>query len=218
MITSLGLKAKVRSQILKKERCSIRNFSKKDLSKIIKDFEIFEKLPYEKKSPKHEHTDSYFNLERQLVKCMMRSKNLNWHDHGGYTEMTASSLKVNATDEDESKCINMHEVLLDNFSTDVSKSKRNIVDQTLLQNNSSDVSDYTITELKDKYYKEPSVTKKVTSYFNIFECGRNLLDRLDVTYQRAFMANPKDKYYNTLLYALFKYNNLKGEPLSNDNI
>ena len=25
-------------------------------------------------------------------------------------------------------------------------------------------------------------------YFNIFECGRNLLDKFDVTYQRAFKA------------------------------
>ena len=33
------------------------------------------------------------------------------------------------------------------------------------------------------------MTKK-SSYFNIFECGRNILDQLDVTYQRAFMATP----------------------------
>ena len=39
-------------------------------------------------------------------------------------------------------------------------------------------------------HKEPSVTKKVTSYFNIFECSRNLLDQLDVTYQRVFMESP----------------------------
>ena len=29
------------------------------------------------------------------------------------------------------------------------------------------------------------------SYLNIFECGRNLLDKLDVTYQRAFTASDK---------------------------
>ena len=56
------------------------------------------------------------------------------------------------------------------------------------------------------------------SYFNIFECGRNLLDRLDVTYQRAFMATPQDKYYNAFLDTLVKDNNLKGKPLSNDRI
>ena len=64
-------------------------------------------------------------------------------------------------------------------------------------------------ELKDEDHKEPSVTEKVKSHFNIYECGRNLLDRLDVTYQRAFMAIPKDKYYNVLLDTLSKDNNLQ---------
>ena len=56
------------------------------------------------------------------------------------------------------------------------------------------------------------------SYFNIYECGRNLLDQLDVTYQRAFMATSKDKYYNALLDTLVKDNILRGKPLSNQNI
>ena len=62
------------------------------------------------------------------------------------------------------------------------------------------------------------MTKEVTSYFNIFKCGRNILDRLDVTYQRAFMATPQDKYYNALLNTLFKDNNCKVAPLYNDKI
>ena len=62
------------------------------------------------------------------------------------------------------------------------------------------------------------MTEEVTSYFNIFEYGRDLLDKLDVMYQRAFMATPKDKYYNALLDTLVKDNNIKGEPLSNDSI
>ena len=36
---------------------------------------------------------------------------------------------------------------------------------------------------------EPSESVKEASYFNIFEWGRNLLDQLDVTYQRAFTAS-----------------------------
>ena len=36
---------------------------------------------------------------------------------------------------------------------------------------------------------EPSANVKEASYFNIFECGRNILDKLDVTYQRAFTAS-----------------------------
>ena len=58
LITSLDFKAKVTPHKYKKSRYAIVNFSKKDLSKIIKDFEKFDKLPYEKKSPKHEPTDS----------------------------------------------------------------------------------------------------------------------------------------------------------------
>ena len=43
-------------------------------------------------------------------------------------------------------------------------------------------------ELKYDENIEPSVSVKGASYFNIFECGRNLSDQLDVTYQRAFTA------------------------------
>ena len=193
LITSLSFTANIRPQKYKKARYAIRNISKKDLSNIIKDFEIFYKLPYEKKSPKHEPTESYFFLSKHLAKCLMISKNLNWHDHGGYTEMTAMSLNVNATDEDESKRIIVHEVLSENCSTNVSESKKNIVNKNLLQNNYADVSEYTFTKLKEKKYKEPSVTEEMTNYFNIFECGRNLLDKLKITYQEVFMATPKDK-------------------------
>ena len=60
------------------------------------------------------------------------------------------------------------------------------------------------------------MTQKVKSYFNIYECGRNILDQLDVTYQRAFMATPK--YYNAFLDTLVKDNNLRGELLTNQKI
>ena len=81
----------------------------------------------------------------------------------------------------------MHETLLENKSKDVSESECNLVHKTLSQNNNEDVPDNVITELKDDEHKEPSVTQKVTSYFNIFKCGRNILDQIDVTYQRALM-------------------------------
>ena len=71
-----------------------------------------------------------------------------------------------------------------------------------------------MTELKDKDHKEHTVTQKVKSYFNIYKCGRNILDRLDVIYQQAFMDNPKYRFYNVLLYTLVKENNLRGKPLS----
>ena len=82
--------------------------------------------------------------------------------------MTAPSSNVNATDEDESEEIIVHKILLDNSSTDVIQSEHNFVNDNLWQNNSADVSENTITELKDKEHKEPSVTEKVKSYFKIF--------------------------------------------------
>ena len=103
LVTSLGFKNKVRSQKYKKARYANGNVIKKDLPKIIKEFENIGKLPYEKKRTKHEPTHSYFHLARQLAKCMMRSDELNQHDHGGYTEMTAPSSNVNVTDEYKSK-------------------------------------------------------------------------------------------------------------------
>ena len=107
--------------------------------------------------------------------------------------MTAPSSNVNDTDEDESKEIIVQKTLSENNSKNVRESERNIVNKPLSQNNSADAPENNIMELKDGDHKEPSVTKEVTSYFNIFECGRNLLEKLDVTYQRALMDTPKDK-------------------------
>ena len=101
LIASLGFKAKARPQKYKKARYAIGNVSKKDLYKIIREIEKFEKLSYENKRPKHEPTDCYFYLARHLDKCMMRSDTLNWHDYGSYTKMTAPSWNVNSTDEGE---------------------------------------------------------------------------------------------------------------------
>ena len=103
--------------------------------------------------------------------------------HGSYAEDTATASNINVTDEDESKEIIVHETLPENQSMDVNESECNIVHETLSQNNLSDVPTNVITELKDDEHKEPSVIGKGKTYFNIFKCGRNILDQLDVTYQ-----------------------------------
>ena len=100
---------------------------------------------------------------------------------------------------------------MENNSKDVSESERNIFNKTLLQNNSVDVPDNNITKLKDEEHKEPLVTQKVTSYFNIFKCGRNLLDQLDITYKRLFSAIPEDEYYKDMTKSLLKANNEGGK-------
>ena len=56
MVTALGFKTKVRPQKYKKAGYAVGNFSEKDLSKIIKEFDKIGKLPYEKKMPKHDPT------------------------------------------------------------------------------------------------------------------------------------------------------------------
>ena len=61
------------------------------------------------------------------------------------------------------------------------------------------------------------MTQKVTSYFNIFKCGINLLDQLEVTYQRAFMATPEDEYYKERTKSIIKANN-EGGKLCNEKI
>ena len=56
--------------------------------------------------------------------------------------------------------------------------------------------------MKYNEHIEPSVSVKGASYFNIFECGRNLLDQLDVTYQRALTASEKSSSVPTGYYEL----------------
>ena len=123
----------------------------------------------------------------------------------------------------------MHEALSENLSKDVSESECNIVHKTLSQNNSTDVPSNVITELKDDDHKEHSVIEKGTSYFNIFEWGRNLLDQLDVTYQRAFMASPvqeglyqpspaRERYYDQMAESLIKAKVGSDGTINNDEL
>ena len=116
MITSLGFNTKARPQGYKKARYAIRNVSEKDISNIIKKFEKIEKLTYENERPKHEPTESYFHLARQLSKCMMRSDNLNWYNHVGYTKITAPYSNVIVTNKGESKRSIVNEQLLQSCS------------------------------------------------------------------------------------------------------
>ena len=103
LIPSLDLKAKARPDKYKKARHVIKKVIKKDLSRIIREFE---KLPYEiyeRKKPKHEPTESYFYLSNHIAKCMMRADALNLKIYPVITEITAkkqiSTLRVFSTDK-----------------------------------------------------------------------------------------------------------------------
>ena len=112
---------------------------------------------------------------------------------------------------------------------DVSESECNIVHKTLSQNNSSDVPANVITVLKDDEHKEPSVIEEGISYSNIFDCSRNILDQIDVTYQRAFMASPvqegfyqpspaRERYYDKMAESLIKAKVGSDGTINNDEL
>ena len=198
MVTDLAFKTKLRLPKYKKAEYAIKNVSEKDLLNIIKEFEKISRVPHEKKMTKHEPTTSYFHLVRCLAKCMMRSDEFNRHVHSSYNGKMALSLNVKVTNEEKMEENIVHETLSENQSKDASESECKIVQKTLSQNNSADVPENAITEIKDDEHNKLSVIGKVATYFNIFECGRNLLDQLDVTYQQAFMASPgREEYYTS---------------------
>ena len=95
----------------------------------------------------------------------------------------------------------MDETLSQVCYTDRDVSKGIIVDESSTEERESECVHTNIN--KEKYakneaeYEEPSVTfdpvVKELSYFKISECGNNQLKRIDVTYERAFMATPRDK-------------------------
>ena len=101
---------------------------------------------------------------------------------------------------------------------DVSESECNIVHETLQQNNSSYVPTNFITEVKYDGHIEPSVNDKGSSYFNIFECGRNLLDQLDVTYQRAFTASPVQQGLYQISPARERYYDIMADHVEEKNV
>ena len=90
LITSLGLKAKVSPKKYKKARYAIGNISKKDLSRIIRQFDKLPYNSYDRRRLKNQPTDTYFYLARQLAKCMMRADALNLDNYPVRTEITAS--------------------------------------------------------------------------------------------------------------------------------
>ena len=122
----------------------------------------------------------------------------------------------------------MHENLSEDKSKEVSELECNIVHKTLSQNNSAEVPENVIKELKDDEHNKPSAIGKGTSYFNIFECDRNLLDQIDVNYQRAFIASPvraeyytspaRERYYEQLAKSLINSNVGSDGTINNDKL
>ena len=202
----------------------------KDLSRIIKEFEKLNHKGYVQKRHKHETTDSYFYIARQLAKYTMRADAFNLDIDPVRTKMIGTQQIMISHDCDleksESKGILADENLLQVCSADKSKSKSVNADESSTKESESECVHQNINKLKDAKneaeHEETLVTDnpvvKETICFNIFECGNNLLNKLDATYERSCMATPRDKYYTKMYETLVDYNDRNDAPLSNENI
>ena len=101
---------------------------------------------------------------------------------------------------------------------DKEESKSIIVNEYYTKNEESECVHKNINKKRDTKnmgkYEKYSVTDEVPSYFNIFECVGNILNRLDVTYERVCMATKEDEYLAYLLETIIKHNNRHKVPLS----
>ena len=62
------------------------------------------------------------------------------------------------------------------------------------------------------------MSDKESSYFNIFECGRNILDQLDVTYQRALTASPVQQVLYQISPARDRYYDMMADHIEETNV
>ena len=114
--------------------------------------------------------------------------------------------RVCSTDKDESKIIILNESYTEESESECVQIN---VNKEKHAKNESEHEDPLVTD--NPVFKEPS-------YFNIFECGKNLLNKLDATCKRACMATSRDKYYTKMYETLIDYNYHNDAPLSNANI
>ena len=123
----MAFKTKVRSQKYKKASYAIGNVSKKDFSKIIKEFEKIGNVPYVKMIPKHEPTSSYIHLVRCIAECMMKSDYPNMKNCGRCKVRKHKEIKCN----DNIVTFNVSEIFdsMNNMETTSLESKGNWEDQ-----------------------------------------------------------------------------------------
>ena len=122
---------------------------------------------------------------------MMRSDALNLHVYPVRMEITSTqhipTSHVCSTYKRKLKEFLVYEALSQIYSTYKYESKGIIVNKCSTEEDESECVYKNINKQKE----ESSFTDEVPSYFNIFECCRDILNRLDMTYERACMATPK---------------------------
>ena len=111
----------------------------------------------------------------------MRSGEHKQHVHESYEKDTASSSNVKDMDEDTDKYKSNHSIAR-SFDKPSSENLDSEPDCNIVN---------TTTELDCNEHIKPSANVIEASYYNIFKCGRSVLDKLDVTYQSAFTESEK---------------------------
>ena len=118
---------------IQKSRYAMGNVIMKDLFKIIREYEKLPYESYERKRPKHQPTNSYFYLARQIAKCTMRADALNSHVYPVGTEITATewipTSQVCSTDDSKLKEFLVDKTLSQICFTDEDESKGIIFDE-----------------------------------------------------------------------------------------
>ena len=142
LITSLVINTIVRSKKKKNTRYAITNFSSRDISNNINEFEKFTYKGYVRNRPKHEPTDSYFYLSRHISKCMIRVDVFNSHIEPVRTKITGTQKipisHVCDSNDSESKRIIVDENLLKVCSTDEKESESVIIDEGSMEKSESE--------------------------------------------------------------------------------
>ena len=160
----------------------------------------------------------------------MISDALNSHVYPVILEMTDTQQipisHIYYAGERESEKFLGEKTLLHVCSTDDEESKRIFVHESSTEENESECVHKSVNKWKDANNEasneEPKVTNdpfiKEPSYFNIFGCGKNILNKLDATCKRVCMATPWDKYDTEFFSTITDCNDRNGAPFSNDKI
>ena len=105
-------------------------------------------------------------------------------------------------DKSKSKYILTDKKLSQFCSTDKSESESIIVDEYYTEESESESVHKSINtnKIKNKIYETYQETLVIDNpvingaiYFNLFECGENILNRIDATCERACMATSREK-------------------------
>ena len=109
------------------------------------------------------------------------------------------------------------------YSTYKGESESVVVDESSTEDREPESVHKIINTNKEKYaiyeseHEKTLVTENPvingTSYFNLFECGKNILNSLGATSEKVCMANSRDRYYTEMYKTINYYNDHNNTPL-----